>query len=338
MKNGGEIDFVIIWVDGSDPEWLAEKAKYAPPADTDSRPERYRDWGLLPYWFRGVEKFAPWVRKIHFVTWGHIPKWLNTSHPKLNIVRHDEYIPEKYLPTFSSHTIELNLHRIEGLSENFVYFNDDMFLTAPVSEETFFKNGLPCDSGVLNVHCYSPTVSFHMAPIKDIGMINKYFDMKEVIKKDPAKWFSPLYGKQLLRTFALLPCPRFPGMWQHHLPSSFCKSTFEELWNIEGAELDDTCIRKFRYVLDYNQWLFREWQIAKGEFVPRSTRIGASMQMTGRDGCAEICSYIRKRKGRMICINDGAMTDSEFEENKRDIIDAFESILPERSGFEVGGK
>ena len=63
MKNGGEIDFVIIWVDGSDPEWLAEKAKYAPPADTDSRPERYRDWGLLPYWFRGVEKFAPWVER-----------------------------------------------------------------------------------------------------------------------------------------------------------------------------------------------------------------------------------------------------------------------------------
>lgn len=62
------------------------------------------------------------------------------------------------------------------------------------------------------------------------------------------------------------------------------------------------------------------------------------MQMTDRDGCAEICSYIRKRKGRMICINDGAMTDREFEENKRDIIDAFESILPERSGFEVGGK
>ena len=332
---GDEIDFVIIWVDGSDPEWLAEKAKYAPPANTDSRTERYRDWGLLPYWFRGVEKFAPWVRKIHFVTWGHIPEWLNTEHPKLNIVRHEDYIPEKYLPTFSSHTIELNLHRIKGLSENFVYFNDDMFITAPVSKDVFFKNGLPCDSAVLNVHCYSPIVSFHMAPIKDIGMINKYFCMKDVIKKEPLKWFSPLYGKQLMRTLALLPCPRFPGMWQHHLPSSFCKKTFETIWELEEAELDDTCTRKFRYILDYNQWLFREWQIAKGEFVPRSTRIGASMQLGSINECSKICGYIKKKKGKMICINDGSMTNEEFEKYKHDIISAFETILPDKSEFEV---
>ena len=45
---------------------------------------RYRDWNNLRYWFRGVEKFAPWVRKIHFVTWGHIPDWLDTTNPKIN--------------------------------------------------------------------------------------------------------------------------------------------------------------------------------------------------------------------------------------------------------------
>lgn len=337
MNNGGEIDFVIIWVDGSDPEWQAEKAKYSPPLHTDSRPERYRDWGLLPYWFRGVEKFAPWVRKVHFVTWGHIPKWLNTSHPKLSIVRHEDYIPEKYLPTFSANSIELNIHRIKGLSENFVYFNDDTFLLTPVSEEVFFKNGMPCDSAVLNVHCYSPEVSFHMCPIRDIGIINKYFSMKEVIKKDFGKWFSPLYGKQLLRTMALLPCPRFPGMWQHHLPSSFRRQTFEELWELEGAELDDTCMRKFRHMLDYNQWLFKEWQIAKGEFTPRSTRIGANMRLGDQNECSEVCSYVRNRKGKMICINDGRLTDEEFERYKKELISAFEAILPGKSGFEVDG-
>lgn len=334
MKNGGEIDFVIIWVDGSDPEWLAEKAKYAPPAHTDSRPERYRDWELLPYWFRGVEKFAPWVNRIHFVTWGHIPGWLNTSHPKLNIVRHEDYIPEKYLPTFSANPIELNLHRIKGLSENFVYFNDDMFIIAPVSKEVFFKNGLPCDSAVLNVHCYSPELSFHMCPIRDIGIINKYFSINEVMKAAPGKWFNPIYGKQLLRTLALMACPRFPGMWQHHLPTSFRKQTFEELWKLEEAELDDTCMRKFRHMLDYNQWLFKEWQLAKNEFCPRRADIGTSMQLGDLNECSEVCSYIRKRKGKMICINDGKMTDEEYERYKKDIISAFESILPDKSGFE----
>ena len=58
-----DIDVVILWVDGSDPEWLAQKGKYLPPAAADSSSaNRYRDWGILPYWFRAIEKFAPWVR------------------------------------------------------------------------------------------------------------------------------------------------------------------------------------------------------------------------------------------------------------------------------------
>ena len=117
-----KIDFVITWVDDSDLEWREEKAKFS---GEDTRESKYRDWGLLKYWFRGVEKFAPWVNRVHFVTYGHIPEWLNTECPKLNIVKHDDFIPKEYLPTFSSHTIELNLHRIPGLMEHFSYFNDD---------------------------------------------------------------------------------------------------------------------------------------------------------------------------------------------------------------------
>lgn len=330
-----DIDFVIIWVDGSDPEWKAERDRYSPDKNTDSRDERYRDWDNLMYWFRGAEKFAPWVRKIHFVTWGHLPPWLNTNHPKLNIVNHKDYIPEKYLPTFNANPIELNLHRIKGLSEKFVYFNDDVFIIKPVTEENFFKSGLPCDSACLNAHCYSPELSFHFSPFRDIGMINKYFNIKDVIKAAPFKWINPIYGKELLRTLALLPCPRFPGMWQHHLASSFLKSTFEELWEKEYEELDETCCHKFRHMLDYNQWLFKEWQLAQNKFMPRSSSFGASMMLGYNDSCEKICSYIKKQKGHIISINDGKMTYEEFEKNKAMIKDAFISILPEKSEFEV---
>lgn len=336
MKNGGEIDFVIIWVDGSDPEWLAEKAKYAPPADTDNRPERYRDWGLLPYWFRGVEKFAPWVRKIHFVTWGHIPKWLNTAHPKLNIVRHEDYIPEKYLPTFSSHTIELNLHRIEGLSENFVYFNDDMFLTAPVSQETFFKNGLPCDSAVLNVHCYSPDLPIQMIAINDTGVINRHFKIKETIKAAPMKWLDPLYGKMLIRTIPLMFCPRFPGFYQHHLPSSLKRSTLETVWSAEPDILDRTCTNKFRSMYDVNQWVFREWQLANNGFCPRSLKTGKCF-FPDRDGMGEFeraAALIAKGKKKLVCINDCPLTEEEFMTCSQILRDGFERSLPEKSEFE----
>ena len=117
-------------MDGVDPAWQEDKREcmrqQGMEVKVDDREERYRDWDILQYWFRGVEKFAPWVRKIHFVTYGHLPKWLNTKNPKLHIVNHEDFIPEKYRPTFNSHVIEWNFHRIHGLSDNFVYFNDDI--------------------------------------------------------------------------------------------------------------------------------------------------------------------------------------------------------------------
>jgi hypothetical protein len=82
MEEALKIDFVVLWVDGNNPEWRARYKKYR----TEQRPEdaaRYRDWGLLPYWFRAVEKYAPWVNKVYLVTSGEMPDWLNWGHPKL---------------------------------------------------------------------------------------------------------------------------------------------------------------------------------------------------------------------------------------------------------------
>lgn len=136
-----DIDFVIPWVDGSDPEWRKSKNKYSGKIDepVDITDARYRDWDILKYWFRGVEKYAPWVHKIYFVTCGQKPDWLNENHEKLILVNHEDYIPREYLPTFSANPIELNFHRIKNLSEHFVYFNDDVFITSKVEPEVFFK-------------------------------------------------------------------------------------------------------------------------------------------------------------------------------------------------------
>ena len=100
MEKKYPIDIVIPWVDGSDPAWLKEKRIYLKDNKTTVLEHNFRDWGLLKYWFRGVEKNLPWVRKIYFVTWGHLPTWLNTDNPKLVVVNHRDYIPVDYLPTF----------------------------------------------------------------------------------------------------------------------------------------------------------------------------------------------------------------------------------------------
>ena len=68
-----KIDFVLPWVDGSDSAWIKQRNEYLGIKNDQTQDSRFRDWENLQYWFRGVEKFAPWVNHIYFVTWGHIP-------------------------------------------------------------------------------------------------------------------------------------------------------------------------------------------------------------------------------------------------------------------------
>ena len=98
--------------------------------------QRYRGYGIFNYWFRMIEKHAPWVNHIYLVTNGQ-NRMVELGYPQLKLVTHKEFIPKEYLPTYNSAAIELNLHRIEGLSENFLYFNDDMYLIRD-SQPRFF--------------------------------------------------------------------------------------------------------------------------------------------------------------------------------------------------------
>ena len=329
-----DIDFVIPWVDGSDPAWQAVHDQFATADDEldygKSAPIRFRSWDNLQYWFRGVEKFAPWVRKIHFVTWGHLPPWMNTNHPKLHIVRHEDYIPSKYLPTFSSHVIEWNFHRIEGIAEQFVYFNDDMFVLRDVKPTDFFIGGKPCDCAAFNAISLPSTST--MAPsIYNTAVINKYFTKRDLITKHFSKWFNPKYGSEVLRTLCLLPWPRITGMMEPHLPTSLLKSTYETLWSIEPELLDRVSSHKFRDPQDVSQWLLRDWQIASGNFAPRSPKVGKRFIKSIDD---EIVDFIVGQKAKLVCVNDDA-TEESFEEEKLRLQEAFATILPERSSFEI---
>lgn len=336
MKEPASIDFVIPWVDGNDPQWLEEKKRYD-SCSGQNRPANYRDWDLLRFWFRGVERHAPWVRRIHFITWGHIPKWLDVNHPKLHIVKHEEYIPKKYLPTFSSHTIELNIHRIQGLSDQFVYFNDDMYLNSDVEGSAFFYNGLPRDIAALNVHCYTLSNPVQMIAIRDAGVINEHFSMRQSIKNNWTRWFSLSYGSKLFRTVALIASPRFPGFYTPHCAQAYLKSSFEEVWKAEPRILDETCSHKFREMTDVNQWLVREWQIANGTFYPhRGSFTKRFMPSSNKEKIIrDACECIIAQKTPSICINDSsAYNEDEVIIFKCNIEQAFKTAYPSKSSFE----
>ncbi len=335
-----DIDCVILWVDGSDKKWLDEKNKYLPDNEKiefDDDEERFRDFGILKYLFRGIEINAEWFRKVFFVTCGQIPCWLNIHHPKLVLVDHRDFIPAEYLPTFNSHTIELNLHRINGLSQKFVYFNDDMFILKRMSPKDFFRGDQPCDAAILNAFAIQKNEKDFrfLMPINDIEIINKHFDKRKVLKKYWYKYFNIKYGTNVLRTVCLMPWRHFTGFTINHMPYSIKKEYLEELWNKEAEILHRTCLHKFRNSNDVNIWLVMYWQFAKGDFHPRSPKIGFLTKVSDeKEHNREVYSHIIKQKTKLICINDNVSTGYSSIV-KTELNQAFQKIYPDKSSFEI---
>ena len=326
-----KIDFVILWVDGKDRTWLEEKNKYSKDKiDISNSIIRYRDWDNLKYWFRAVEKYAPWVNNIFFITYGHVPSWLNIDNPKLKIINHKDYIPKQYLPTFNSNVIELNLFRIEELSEKFVLFNDDFFINNYVSKSTFFKNDLPCDIFVNDIIMpNSEDLSKNQYNNEEI--INKYFNKKDFMKKNLTKIFNLKYGKLIIRNFLLMFWSKYSTFKNLHLPQSFLKSTFRNVWEKEYSKLNNTCYNKFRTGDDITQYLIRDWQLASGNFYPTHANLGKYYNISNEN--SELLDCILKGKKLLICMND-VFENIDFEKAKDEINKAFEVKFPQKSKFE----
>jgi hypothetical protein len=230
-----KIDFVVPWVDPNDPEWIESYNFYRPEKPIKDY-SKFRDWNIFHYWFRAVERYAPWVNKVFLITNGKFPEWINTDCEKLILIKHSDYIPEKFLPTFNSRTIELFLGRIENLSEHFVYFNDDIFLNAPVKPKYFFKQGLPCDYNretILRYPRYTKQDHFSESLVLYYctAIVNNHFSRKETVRQAWRKWYGPhLWGSPLITSILLLRQRHFEGFHLLHNEQPMLKSVFNEIW------------------------------------------------------------------------------------------------------------
>ncbi len=140
------VDIVYTWVDSADPAWQESRRSWIDTTSVEAthalHPARFRSHDELRYSLRSVNAYLPWVHHVYVVTAGQRPSWLG-EHEWVTVVDHRDLLPPEALPTFNSHAIEANLHRIDGLAEHFVYFNDDFFVARPLAKETFFtSNGL----------------------------------------------------------------------------------------------------------------------------------------------------------------------------------------------------
>lgn len=331
------IDIVIPWVDEKDILWEQTREEHSKKnaEEFETSNVRFQSWDNLHIWFRAIEECMPWINKVFLITCGHLPQFINVECPRLRIVKHSEYIPQKYLPTFNSNTIEMNVHRIPDLSENFILFSDDVFPLTYIPEEYYFIDDIVCDEAIENI---ITTTSFgavsnatRYAQVNNMFIINRHFKKREVQAANWDKWYCKDYGERLERTKACAYWYDFPGFYDPHMANALKKSTLTRLWELELDALDAGSKDRFRGAADVTQYLIRYWQLCTGEFVPRKTQ--GKVFFPNIDTYIEVVKTIEESKYQMISFNENC-TKQEFEIMKADINAALEKRFPNKSCFE----
>ncbi len=336
------IDFVVSWVDGSDPAWVSEKNKYLGRENTNSidvRNCRFRDWDNLKYLFRGIEKYASWVNHIYVITPNQVPRWLDRNNPKVTVINQDDLFEDKsLLPTFNNCAVELLLHRIPGLAEQFVYFNDDMFILSKTVPSDFFKNGLP-----RNTIAFCPAMAKFSAEGKGIfgivaantRIVGLHFKKDEILKKNWKKYFDLRNGREIIKTLCCLPFSGLTGFNDMHCAYSYLKSTYEEVWEEEPDALNAALRERFRGEYSLNHYVMRYWQMAKGTVSIRNRNFSKMFEIHKLGDEKKAVECIIAGNPKMICINDDIDDDFESERIIHSINSAFQQAFPKKSSFEI---
>ena len=316
MSKIDKVDFVFPYVDGNDPIWQEVYKEERRKNDLPTRISnvRFRQWDNLKYLFRGIEKFAPWIGNVYMIVSNkeQVPEWVNTD--EVNIVLHSDIIPEQFLPTFNSCTIEMFLGNIKGLSERFIYANDDMFFLRAAEEEDYFVNAVPKLSAKFD---------------KGLDTMFKKVEWKCLkIAADHFKIKLPDPEEQFLK----LPHTFFP----------MNKETVNVVHKLFKPEIYNSC-SQFRKAKNFNQYLYTYYQIFSGSYLEgeRTYKYTSFRDKEYTlDKAREIANDIIEQKYDSICINDVSEFKSEavFDAIKGIINDAFEQILPDKSKYELRAK
>ena len=291
------MDAVITFVDGNRPQWRKQYAKAVGGVPSFTR---FRDWGTLRYLFRGLARNAPFIRNVYLAVSDEdqVPGWVNRK--TVRVVTHPDFIPEKFLPTFSSNVIEMLLHNIPGLSEEFLYFNDDVFLLSPCSPEDFFVDGKP-----------------RLSPRIRTGRTTMFHEM--------------IYNStQTAR--AILGLPKTEEfISQRHTVAPMTRRSFEYAYEIAGRQIFASFTRT-RQARNFNDYLFMDLNYFAGKYHPALI----DFKYFGLDAqnADAICDHIESSPVKTLCINDGCAPE-DFEAVKARILAAFASRFPNKSKYEL---
>ncbi|MDQ0096138.1 stealth family protein [Paeniglutamicibacter psychrophenolicus] len=308
------VDAVYTWVDGEDPEWIDSKQRAeAEISGVEYHGEanhvaRFRSRDELKYSLRSLEMYAPWFRHIYIVTAGQVPEWLNTDHPKVKLIDHQHIYPDStYLPTFNSNSIISRLHHIEGLSEHYVYINDDVFFGRPLAKDRFF---LP--SGIAKVSPSRNRRPFGSPTAHDEPHLNLTRNMRTLLEKE--------FGVTISRAIKHTPHPQLRSV--HFEMEAKFADAYERTWSSRFRHHQDIVADQLHHY--YAQIV--------GKAVPTNLRYNYINILDDQyRGTME--NTLRLRHRDTFCIND-APVDGAAPIPDEEVNNFLENYFPVKSTFE----
>lgn len=330
-----KIDLVYLWLDGNDKKWRREKQKWlaiesgnAIPSNAGTDEARWRENDELRYSLRSAEKFAPWINHIYIVTgFGHVPKWLNTKHPKITIVDHSEIMPADCLPTFNSGAIEACVTNIPGLSDFFLLANDDMFFGRDVDPSYFFtEKGHPI--------IWYGKFPVHKNFVKSVKRARTEYRKKLLYN---ARVIETVFGR------------KFYNIRPSHNIDAYRKSRIQELLKNPTIEMYNENVKRqrFRNVFTLQRWTYSLYDIAMGRAVTKrmrshpgtdkklmykiKTMLFGDLSDSPRYIEDAMNSKLLKIRPALFCINDTEKTSDEILANNKKFLDIY---FPAKSIFE----
>jgi hypothetical protein len=294
---GFPIDIVFSWVDGNNPEYRRYRASFMDNVvvgEGDDAEARFRQIDELKYALRSIHMFAPWIRHIFICTDSEVPAWLDAGHPDVTIVRAaDHFRDPSVLPTFNSQAVESQLQHIEGLSEHFLYSNDDMFFGRPLGPDMFFSPG-----GI---------TKFIEAPTR-IGLGDNHLDRSGFEN-------SARVNRRLLHD-------RFGRITTRHLEHTAAplrRSVLLEMEELFAPEFRATAASRFRAKdnISVTNSLYHYYALLTGRAV---AKVGAKVKYvdtTMYSGLDTLGKILAKRNQDFFCLNDGSFPEVPAQERQQ---------------------
>lgn len=293
-----KMDVVITYVDGNDPVWQQDYQRYT---DIPVMHKRFRDWGTLKYLLRGIQTNMPFIRNVYLVVshLSQIPEWVDREN--LKVVLHSDIIPSDYLPTFNSTTIEMFIHRIPDLDEEYLYFNDDIFPVAPCVEEDFFRNGKVV-----------------------IGMARHIF-ASSMYKKHVRR------SDRMAREALGLP-KRLIFLRAQHSCIPMLKSQCDEVSRLQ----EDKIIASLSRVRDngnVNMTFFLSYMYHKSLVI--NQRISCKHVSLAAATPKRLSDAILYPSRKLLCVNDVHLNEDRYESFRKIMTESFSHCFPKKSKFEL---